>query len=461
VGERPKVEGLHHSVKAEVLLCAGILTGWIGSKNEIKDADEWARDLITESITSYETIGDRIKVAEARSELAFCYWRTGSLNEARIMFSEALQKLTIEGNKRANAIFGLSVVEWSASRYEDALRILTENAALFEKITNHTIKGVYHMQLAMVLRKLITPENKAANLRRIVNEYQEADTQFKLAHHSVFRAHVKNNIGNVLRELSRFKEAHQYLDQARRLTVSIRDKVKTAQIDESKAQLLIAERKYAEAEVAARNAVRSFEKSGRQCFLAEALITYGRALARLHETERARFIFQKAIEVAERVDALSCAGIAALTLIEELDDLPPEISRVAYKRACERLAESQDPDLLRRITVAASKVVSRVEGELTTTSDSDVLQNKPLDFEQEKLKAENALIRRALTHAHGSLTRAASLLNMSYQKLAYILETRHRDLLKERSPVRRRPRKDSPEEQTEDQSARASPDSID
>jgi hypothetical protein len=36
----------------------------------------------------------------------------------------------------------------------------------------------------------------------------------------------------VLREPSRFKEAHEYLNHARRLTVSIKNKVKTAQVDE-------------------------------------------------------------------------------------------------------------------------------------------------------------------------------------------------------------------------------------
>jgi tetratricopeptide (TPR) repeat protein len=440
VGEHPDIIGLHPSVAAEVLLCAGILTGWIGSKNEIKEADDYARDLITESITYYEAARDVIKVAAARSELAFCYWRAGALDEARIMFTEALQKLTVEGNTRANALFGLSVVEWSASRHDDALKILTDNAPLFRKITNHTIKGVYHMQLAMVLRKLATQEKKTEQLKRVIGEYEEADRHFKLARNVVFRAHVKNNIGNVLRELSRFKEAHEYLDHARRLTIGVKDKVKTAQVNESRAQLFIAEGRFAEAESAARSAARSFQTSGRQCFLAEALITQGTALARLHQGERSQFTFQRAIEVAQQAGALNRAGLAALTMIEELDDLSPETLRVAYDRASEWLSESQSPEILRRTNAAARKVVSKVEGGLTV-EDADVLLNKPLDFEQEKLRAENAMIKQALVRVNGSVTRAASLLSMSYQKLAYMIETRHRDLIKERSPVRRRSRK--------------------
>jgi hypothetical protein len=48
----------------------------------------------------------------------------------------------------------------------------------------------------------------------------------ELAKNFVFRAHVKNNIGNVLRELGLFREAHQYLEQARRLFMRVRDKVR-------------------------------------------------------------------------------------------------------------------------------------------------------------------------------------------------------------------------------------------
>jgi hypothetical protein len=103
------------------------------------------------------------------------------------------------------------------------------------------------------------------------------------------------------------------------------------------------------------------------------------------------------------------------------------------------LAESQSKDVLRRINAAASKVFSKVERELIIEDASaDVLSNKPLDFEQEKLKAEKAMIKRALALADGSLVRAASLLSMIYQKLAYIMDTRHKDLLPERSPIRRR-----------------------
>jgi tetratricopeptide (TPR) repeat protein len=441
IGHRPDTTGLHPTVAAEVLLCVGILSGWIGSRNEIKEADSAARDLITESITFFESVGDLKKVAEAHSELAYCYWREGSFDEARIVFTEALKKLTTEGRTRANALLGLSVVEWSTSRDTEALRILTDNAPLFKKLNNHTLKGFYHNQLAMVLRRFVTPEKRAEQLKQVVNEYEEADRQFALAGNTIFRAIVKNNLGNILHQLSRFSEAHEYLDHARRLAVSLRDKVRTAQVDQTRAETMIGQGRFKEAERIARGAASSFEKAGRQCLLVEALINRGIALARLGKAEQAQYLLQRGIEVAQQVGAFSLAGIAALTLVEELDGLSPRTLAAACERANEWLADSQSSDLLRRMNAAAIKVLAKVQAGLMIEGVADALSNKPLDFDQELLKSEHALIKRALAQVNGSLTRAAANLSMSHQKLAYILETRHRDLLKERTPVRRRPRK--------------------
>ena len=152
IGSRPNTKGLDRDVVPHVLLCAGILTGWLGGVSGIKEADDYARDLITESIRLFEAIGDTRKVAEARAELAQSYWRSGDNDTARILLTTALERLTTGGNARANALLILSSVEWAESRYKEVLRILTENAPLFDGITNHTIKGTYHNQLGITLQ---------------------------------------------------------------------------------------------------------------------------------------------------------------------------------------------------------------------------------------------------------------------------------------------------------------------
>jgi tetratricopeptide (TPR) repeat protein len=440
IGERPDLKDLHAEVRAEVLLTVGILTSWIGSKEGIDNAQEDAKNLISESISFYDVTGDKTKAAAAQAEIAYCYFREGALNEARIMLTEALQQLPPKGNTRARALLKLVVVEWSASRFNIALELLTNNAALFRTINDHTTLGTYHNEHAIVLRHLAKsdPLKREEFLRLAINEYKKADRHFHLAKNKVFRATVKNNLGLIFFNLARFKDAYGYIAEARRLAVSVKDKCLTAQFDESQAQVLIAQRKFDEAESVIRGAVRVLEKSGQQCLLAEALTTYGIALARLGKTEQSQFTFQRAMEVAHQVGALNKAGLAALTLIEEIADLPPDVSNLAYDRAIEWLATSQSQEVLQRVIAITKKIRANSNIEPDAEDATGGLLITKRDLTKEKLKHERELIRQALAQVDGRLTRAASLLGMSYQGLAYIIEKRHPDLLKERSPIRRR-----------------------
>jgi tetratricopeptide (TPR) repeat protein len=438
IGTRPETTGLHPSVAAEVLYCVGVLTGWIGSQIQAKEAQETAKDLITESIVYFESIGDQKKIAEARTEVAYCYWRAGELNEARITLLEALKRLTTEGITRARALLKLTTVEFSSSRYHEALRILTDNASLFQRLDNETFKGIYHGQMAIALRNIAKSEKRTEYIQRVIVEFQKADQHYKIARNPVFRADVKNNTGLLLSNVSRFKEAHKYLDEARRLTISFKDKARTAQIDESRAQVFLAQGKLDQAEIVARRAALSLKKSGHLCLAVDALITQGIALARLGRQERAQFILQRAYETAIQVDAFPKAGHAALTLIEEIDQLSPAMLQAAYDRAREWLSKSEEQEILLRLNEAAGKLASSVRGELSPERATELLLSKPSDLQQKVLDVERDTIRQALKQANGSVTHAATLLGMSYQGLGYIIQSRHKDLLKERSPIRRR-----------------------
>lgn len=159
--------------------------------------------------------------------------------------------------------------------------------------------------------------------------------------------------------------------------------------------------------------------------------------------EHAQIMFQKAIEVALGVGALNIAGLAALTLIEEVSELSPATLHAAYQQAWEWLANSDSQDVLRRLNHAAGKVVSSMQTNLSAEDATEILLIKPSDLQESILNYESTMIKQALAQANGSVTHAASLLGMSYQTLCYIIEARHKDLLKERSPVRRRTRRDS------------------
>jgi len=78
-----------------------------------------------------------------------------------------------------------------------------------------------------------------------------------------------------------------------------------AQVEETRARVMLAEGTVAKAEKIAKLAVRMLEKGGEQSLLAEALTTHGVALARLVENKKqARGVFERAIANAEQAGDL-------------------------------------------------------------------------------------------------------------------------------------------------------------
>src|SRR5947209_2292235 len=81
---------LDEATRAEVLLRVGALSGWLGSTDQGAGSQEMAKDLITKSAEIFERLGRTRATAEAHSDLALCYWREGSYDEARIQLANAL-----------------------------------------------------------------------------------------------------------------------------------------------------------------------------------------------------------------------------------------------------------------------------------------------------------------------------------------------------------------------------------
>src|SRR5262249_46255073 len=125
--ESPVVEGLDRQTAAEVLLRVGALAGWLGSAHQAQGDQETAKNLITQSVEIFEELGKFTEVAEARVDLALCYWREGAFNEARDLLREAITELGSGNNEiRAIALIRSAIVEKTATRYTEALGFYRE-----------------------------------------------------------------------------------------------------------------------------------------------------------------------------------------------------------------------------------------------------------------------------------------------------------------------------------------------
>lgn len=463
IGDQPKLEGLEEIAQAELLLRVGTLSGQIGSAQQIEGAQGIAKDLIFHSSRVFEKLGLREKVSESRVDLAVCYWREGALDEARVTLNEVLTGEQ-EGEQRLRAFAALAIVERSAMRYHEALRIHMEAAPLFEASGNHSLKGIFHTQYAVVLKNLGDAERRPDYIDRAFIEFTASSYHFEQAGHFRYVARVQNNLGSLLLSAGKLIEAHQHLNRARALFVKLKDKGSLAQVDETRARVFLEQGLTAQAETAVRGSVRILEEGDERALLAEALTTYGTALAQLGRFERAQAQLQKAMFVARESGHPEQAGVAALTIIEELSSYLSAASMYEHYREAESLlGKSQSAGIDDRLGKCARAILGAPNGrpnDLRTPTSLVSVAAVPLSeangavgngtapaaerpwagclLENEVLRFEGELIQRALETAGGSVTRAARMLGVTHQGLAFILSGRHKSLQTVRTPVRRR-----------------------
>lgn len=433
IGECPNVEGLEETTAAEVLLRCGALSGWLGTSKRAEGAQDAAKDLLSEAQRLFETHGLQAKVAEAEYELGMCYWRAGAFDDARVILRQGAGRLGEDDNElRAKILIRSTLVEISAGRYHDALNMLDEAAPVFNAAPD-AFKGRLHGQRALVLRRLGTAEGRPDYFDRAIIEYTAAIVHFERAGHERYCGNAENNLAFLHYKLGRYGAAHAHLDRAQRIFRGLNDSGNLAQVRETRARVLLAEKRYEKAADSIGAAVGTLEKAGEPALLADALAVQATVEAKLGRHYLSLPTFRRAVEVAERAGALESAGAAALSLIEThgASRLSDRELCEAYSRADDLLKGTQDAEVLARLRDCARILARRF-------TEADAGAGASLTDTVTALEAK--LVARALKDEGGSVSRAARRLGVSYQRLAYLLETRHADLMPARTPAKKRRR---------------------
>jgi tetratricopeptide (TPR) repeat protein len=426
IGERPRIEGLAPIDQAELLLRVGTVSGWMGSAGQVSGAQQFAKDIISESIRSFEQLGYTEKVAEAQTDLAICYWREGAMDEARVWFQTALAQ-SKDPTNQLRVLVNSTTVEISTNHLDQALVLLNRAASLLDNIDDAMSLGRYYSQRGIVFRRLGGVEN----LDRALMDHTAARMHFEKVNHKRYLARAQNNIGAILLELRRYDEALENLEEARRVFVELGDVGTAAQVNEHRARVYIAQQRYADAERLARAAAEAHDRGGEQSLLADTLQTLGIAQARQGRSQVALATLKRAAQVAETAGDPEASGRALLTIVEELSSiLPANETAQWYAEADRRLGEDLSNETMGRLRVCARLVSAR------GMASSSLTLVAPSSFEEEVRKCESCLIWQALEETNGSVTRAAKVLGLTHQGLCYIINHRHKDLLTSRAPIR-------------------------
>jgi tetratricopeptide (TPR) repeat protein len=443
IGDRPRIEGLDSKARAELLLRVGTLSGWLGSARQIPGAQEIAKDLISESSSIFHDLGLVEKVAEAHVDSGICYWREGALDEARITFDAALNCLgNLESEQRLRALLNKALVEQVSSRPQEALRLLGESEALFATSSNHALKGKFHNEFGTALKNVGLAERREDYIDRSLMQYTAASVELEQAGHERVLALVENNLGFLFAHLGRFEEAHQHLDRALSMATRLNDKGFRAQFEDTRARAFIAQGRPEQAARVARSAVKGFKEGDEQSNLAAALTTHATALAKLDRRRESLAMLNEAASVAGLAGDPEAKGIACITVIEELAPiLSPGELQSYYDNAESALSHTQHAAIRFRLGECARTLLAVAAQSMPAESVSPLPENpSAVSLEEQVLRYEGELIKQALQAADGSITRAARMLGVTHQGLAFILNGRQKDLLPARKPAKPRRR---------------------
>lgn len=365
LGERPRVDEFEPRVQAAVLLRVGTLTGYLGSMQQFAQSQELAKDLISEALTIYQALQEPARVAEAQIEMAWCYWREGAFDEARVILVDAAGNVdSKETELKALALVRRAVIEKEATQFSEAFKSLNEAASFVDlSPENHALQGSYRNCLAMVLRNLGETEKREDYIDRALIEYAAASYHFEQAGHTRNRAIVENNLGYLYLKAGKVEKAHEHLGRARRLFETVKDTGRIAVVDEARARLLLDEGRNFKAERLMRPAVHILEQGGETAHLIEALTTHAVALARLGQFDKARFNLSRAIEIGQRLGNNEGAGRAALTLLEEMSErLSGQDLRETYELADQLLQNSKQSETVERLRLCARTIIQAAQG---------------------------------------------------------------------------------------------------
>lgn len=202
-------------------------------------------------------------MSESQYELGMCYWRLGAYDESRLVMQEALKPLTdADIELKAKILIRRTLVEIWEHKYYDALNILRVAEPVFES-ANDALKGRWHGQKGLVLRRLAAAEGQPDYYDRAIIEYTAAIYHYEQARHERYCGNNLNNLAFLLYKLGRYREAHEHLDRAQLIFTKLKDPGNLAQVDETRARVLIAEKRYRDADRIIAGVIKTFEQGWR------------------------------------------------------------------------------------------------------------------------------------------------------------------------------------------------------
>jgi DNA-binding winged helix-turn-helix (wHTH) protein/tetratricopeptide (TPR) repeat protein len=316
----PQLDHLEPHSAADLLFTLGNLLGVLAFSDGGNRGFKRAESYLSGALALAEQLGAEVLAAEARIELARCYYREGLYDEARELLDHVLAGLPANKNElRSLALAVCGCVERDSGKLNDSLKHLQEANACE---TGQLVTGFRELQLATSLKELANLGPGDELFVEAGHHFRKALYEFEAIGNHTQTAAAENNFGYLLLSMGMFAQAKEHLLHALMLFTNFANDLCTAQVNETLAQLYLATGELTRALDHADQAVAILEVANGDAVLAEALHTKGLIVARLKRFSEARSCFEGSYRVAERCGNSNGACRALLSLDEELSELP-------------------------------------------------------------------------------------------------------------------------------------------
>jgi DNA-binding winged helix-turn-helix (wHTH) protein/tetratricopeptide (TPR) repeat protein len=349
-GEWPSVDGLNQRSSADLLFTTGELAGCIASTKQLPKGQKHGEALLNGSIAIFEQLKCRRRAAEARIELALCYYRQGLFDLGRSILAKVLKSLSADdGELRSLGLIRLASLDRHAGRLNDALTYLHQ-ATTWSALTGPWASGRCHLELASTYKDMAASEKAEAYLDTAEKLYWRALIEFHAVGNHRLAAIAENNLGVLLLLTGRFVEAELRLSTARELFSHLDDRIRCAQVDDSLARLYMGQEKLPEGEIAIDRSIKAMETGDEDALLAESLTTKGLIYCKLGRYREAQQVLDAAYRLAWRCGHADGAARAILILAEEMGAMLDSGDRQQIRtHLLELLSRSQQTSIKARI----------------------------------------------------------------------------------------------------------------
>ena len=312
--------GLDSKSCADLLFTAGEVEGFVASSQQVPLGQKNAESLLSGSIALFEQLGSLGRAAEARMELALCYYRQGNFDLGRSTFSSVLKELPrYASDIRCLALVRLASLERHAGKLQHALKRLQEAKSIMHS-EGPWVSGRHHLEVASTYKELAISEGDPGLFDVALEHYLESLHEFEAIGNLRLMGIAENNIGFLFLSRNRLPSAHLYLQRARLIFEVLNDKVRLAQVDDTLARVYLSNSDFDLANNAVDRAIDILQSGDESALLAEVLNTKGLVCCKLKLFREAVRTLERSYAVAARCGDRQGAALALLIILEEGDE---------------------------------------------------------------------------------------------------------------------------------------------